>query len=172
MSAQLVDQAISWATTLIIATAAIWVALWIYQSMRQKSLNLTTSETVSRHGVEPGFLTVDQEKRDAALKAGEAFDHHVAERDAPTAEDGVAKCKGYARLFTILLALVSLVTGTIGALMRIEAYDDAVKKFGVWDSATAIIAEHLVGFAIAIGVIGLVAFNFVRVLRSEGRLRR
>lgn len=164
----LIDQALSWATTLIIATAAIWLALWLYQSMRQKSLNLTTSEVVREQGVEPGFLKVDQEKRDAALKAGETFDRHVEDRDAPPpADDGVAKYKGYARLLTIFLALVSLVTGTIGALMRIEAYDSAVERFGVWDNAMKIISEHPVGFAVAIGVIGIVAFNFVRSLRAN-----
>lgn len=165
-----VESVLFWATTLIIVSAALWLVLWLYQSSRRKALNLTTTETVREAGVKPDFLTVDHEKRDAALRGGEAFDKHVAERDAPPpseTDETISKCCGFARLMTIVLALVSLVTGVIGALMRVEAYDSAVRKYGAWDNAVQIISDYPVGFAVAIGVVGLVGFNFVRTLRGN-----
>lgn len=160
-----VDTVLNLATPALIIGAAIWLILSILEVMRKRSLNLTTAETARASGAQPGFLKVDQAKRDAAMQGGAAFDAHVAQRDAPAPETGPVKAKGLAGKCTVLLAILSLFTGIIGALMRVEAYDSAIKKFGIWDNVVETVSNHTVGFVVAMCVIAVAAFNVFRVIQ-------
>ncbi len=166
VNAETLDTILFWATTALIVFAILWLLLWIYKTLRAKSLNLTDMQKVDQTDVQPDFLKVDHEKRQAALNGGEAFDRYVAERDAPPADKAAHKCCLLAKALTITLAIASLATGIVGALMRVEAYDEAVKKYSAWDNLTALISKYPVGFTVAVAVICIVGFNFYRSLRT------
>jgi len=162
-----VDTVLSFATPALIVGAIIWVVLTIFDAMRKRALNITTAETVGKSDAQPGFLKVDQAKRDAALQGGAAFDAHVANRDIQATDPTATKAKGLAGKCTVLLAVLSLLTGAIGALMRVEAYDSAIKKFGVWDNIVETVSNHTVGFVVAMCVIAVAVFNVVRALQRN-----
>jgi len=160
-----VDTVLSGVVPALILSALAWIALSVFDLMRKRALNLTTAETVSQNTNQPGFLKLDAEKRDAALKAGEAFDDYVVNRDTQSAVTEPTKAKGIAGKCTVFLALLSLLTGAIGALMRVEAYDNAIKKFGVWDNVVETVSNHTVGFVVAMAVIAVAVFNVVRAIQ-------
>jgi len=160
-----VETFLNTATPLLIVGAIIWVILTILAATRRRALNLKTAETVSKTNTQPGFLKVDQAKRDAALQGGAAFDEHVANRDAPPLDPAQGKARGLAGKCTVLLAILSLITGAIGALMRVEVYDQAVRKFGVWDNIVETVSNHTVGFVVAMAVIAVAAFNVFRTIQ-------
>lgn len=167
MNAETLDQILFWTTTVLTVFAVIWLVLWIYKSTRAKSLNLTDMQTVNDASARPDFLKVDHAKRDTALKAAEVFDRHVAQRDAPPVDKAVNKYCLLAKAVTIVFAIASLATGIIGAVTRVKEYDEAVKKYGIWDNFVELVNAYPVGFVIAAVVICIVGFNFYRSLRAE-----
>ena len=167
MNAETLDQILYWTTTVLTVFAVIWLVLWIYKSIRAKSLNLTDMQTVDDASARPDFLKVDHAKRDAALKAAEVFDRHVAQRDAPPVDKAVNKYCLLAKAVTIVFAIASLATGVIGAVTRVKEYDEAVKKYGIWDNFVELVNAYPVGFVVAVVVICIVGFNFYRSLRAE-----
>lgn len=157
-----------YAVPALLVVAALWVVLAIFGATRKRSLNLTTAETVDQAGVQPGFLKTDKDKREAALKGGEAFDAHVANRNVPPVEaTPPAKAKGYAGMAAVLLAVVSLFTGAVSAMSRVEVLDETVRKFGIWDGIVQTATDYTLGFVVAIAVIAVGIFNVIRTARSD-----
>ncbi len=166
MSAETSDQILFWVTTGLILFAVIWFLLWIYKTIRARSLNLTDMQSVRDKDVQPDFLKVDQENQVAALKAAEVFDRHVAQRDATPTDKAAHKYCLLAKSLTIFLAIASLATGVVGAVARVKEYDEAVKKYGVWDNMVELVNAYPIGFVVAVVVICIVGFNFYRSLRT------
>ena len=166
MSAETIDSVLSLVIPLMSFAALLWLIFWYLNYKRRRALNLTVAESARQDGVQPDFLKVDHDKRDAALRAGETFDAKIAARDAPQEPAPVVdKCRGAAKIVTILLALVTMLTGIVGALMRVEIYDEAVRRLGVWENMVAIITQYPLGFAIAVGIIAVTAFNAFRMVQ-------
>ena len=168
MSAETIDSILALVVPIMIVAAILWLLAWFWSYRRRRALNLTTAETVRQSDAQPGFLKVDRDARQAKMEGGAAFDAHVAARDAPPPEVApVAEtCRGWAKVVTVLLALVTMLTGVVGALMRVEMYDEAVRRFGVWDNFVAIVTQYPLGFAIAVGIVGVTAFNALRMVRN------
>jgi len=161
------EAVLSYLIPLLIVCCVIWIGFTILDGMRNRAFNLTTSETVGGSSSDrPDFLKVDHEKREAALRGGEAFDAHVQKRDASSEAVSSSARTGIAGKCTVLLAILSLVTGAIGALMRVEAYDNAVRKFGIWDNVVETVSNHPVGFVVAMAVIAVAAFNVFRAIHK------
>ena len=167
MSAEALESILALAVPAMISAAILWLVLWFWTYQRRRALNLTVAENVRRDDARPGFLTVDRDARQAKMEGGAAFDAQVAARDAPPEAAPVAdRCRGLAKVVTVLLALVTLLTGVVGALMRVEMYDEAVRRLGVWDNVVAIVTQYPLGFAIAVGIVGVTAFNALRMVRN------
>ena len=168
MSAETIDSILAIAVPALIVAAILWLLAWFWSSRRRRALNLTTAETVRQPGAKPDFLTVDRGAQQAKMEGGAAFDAHVAARDAPPPDPApvAEKCRGWAKAVTVLLALVTVLTGIVGALMRVEMYEEAVRRLGVWDNLVAIVTQYPLGFAVALGVVGVTGFNALRMVRN------
>lgn len=155
-----------WSTRLVVIFALCWLGSWLYDRARRRALNLTRAETVERPGARPDFLSVDHAGRARALEAGTAFEDQRAQAPAPGPDRPVSRTTRLARIAAVGMAVLSLITGVLGALMRIRVYDEVARDFGVWDRAVAIVSQHPIGFAVALGVIAVVARNFILSVRS------
>ena len=169
MSVENIETILAYVIPAMIIGVALWVAISLYVWQRRKVLNLTVAETVKQSGTRPDFLSVDAEARQAKLDGGAAFDKHIAERDTPRPDPAptATKCSGLVKVVTVIFALITLVTGIIGALLRVKIYDDAVRSLGVWENIETMVTTYPIGFAVALGIVAVSGFNTLRKLRAS-----
>lgn len=173
MSANVVQIVLSSAIPLMILATLVWLVLLGYLAYRRKVLNLAKAETVNTDVEKPAFLSVDHDGRQAKLDGGAKFDNYVSERDAPVAppitkaDDAPSKYCAFAKLATIIFALITLVTGVVGAFMRVQLYDETVRSLGVWSNLQSMVKSYPVGFAFALCIVLVTAVNAVRMMDAK-----
>lgn len=134
---------------LTIALAVLWLVLTIIQRTHRRAYNLTKAEG-SGTAVKPDFLTVDHARRAAAMAGGRAFDE---QRPATQTGSAVASACRMTHFTVIATAVLSFITAAVGALLRIDAMQNAFNQFGTWEKFMAIVSAYKVGFAVAAAVI-------------------
>lgn len=150
-----------------VATALVgglWIVLWLFILWRRKASNLTSATGAKvQKDAAPDFLSVDREKRQAQIKAGEAYDKKLTEREVAEAAGRAAKpepkeltmAERFARLASALFAVFSLATTIVGALNQAQGLEGAGQKFA--DIAT----QHPIAMAIAAFVIAFHIYQFI-----------
>jgi len=138
-----------------VVAGAVWLVLSLLDYQHRKAYNLTIG-TRGGKGATPDFLTVDHEKRAAARAAGDAFDAKIAARDLSEAEAERApgpapagKAMSIAKLATAAFGTVTAISVILGAVGRIEFYDDAVRRLTSWERLVEILEAHWIGFVVA-----------------------
>ena len=173
MSVTTIQFIMSVAVPVMFFAALTWVILFAYLSYRRKTLNLTQAESATQSISKPSFLSTDQEARQAKLDGGEQFDQYIAERDQPEKRsrdesvEAPERCCVLAKALTVLFAIITLVTGAVGALMRVELYDETVRSLGVWSNLQAMIQAYPVGFAFAVCIVIVTGVNAMRMITSR-----
>lgn len=155
------------------AAGAVWVVLAALDYYNRRAYNLTMGDRGGAGGRTPDFLKVDKAKREAARQAGETFDAKVAARDAAEASAAAgappepSKALTLARLATIGFAAISIVTVAVGAIGRIEYYDEAVRRLSNWERLTEIISAYWIGFVVVALMIAAQIYHAVRQAGSS-----
>jgi len=152
-----------------IAAGALWLVLRILDYANRRAYNLTMADRGGK-GADPGFLSVDHDKRAAAQTAGDAFDAKIAARDAAEAAGdapppATSAKTSISKLVTLALGAVTAISVVVGAVGRIEVYDDAVRRLTSWERLSEIVATHWVGFVVAALII---VAHVVQTARQSG----
>jgi hypothetical protein len=157
----------SFANIVYVATAvvgAFWIACWLFIVLRRRASNLTSASSAPvQKDAAPDFLKVDHAKRDAAIKAGEAYGKELTAREAAEAAAAGAKAvpkeiglaERFSRIASALFAVFSLAVTITGALNQAKGLEGAGNQFV--DIAT----KHPMAMIIAAFVIAFHIYNFV-----------
>lgn len=150
-----------------IIAALLWALLSFIDWRHRKAYNLTVAERSGGSAKKPSFLSVDHEKRRAAMAGGQDFDAAIAARaaaEAPVSPAGEGAA--WARLAAIIGATLSLITSIVGALMRVEWMQANLERIGAWDRFVAIVSQNKLGFILATMMILAVVVDYVLKLRK------
>lgn len=142
-------RATSWA---VIAFAALWFVTGLIGYFHRRAYNLTRAESSPSKNVKPDFLSVDEAKRQAAIKRGEAFDKVLEAREAAVSP-AVVTAASWSRWLATSAALVSSFVFILGALTRIDDTEAMAREVGNLTRLWEIIQAHPVGAAITLAVI-------------------
>ncbi|MEM9725227.1 MAG: hypothetical protein AAF909_07180 [Pseudomonadota bacterium] len=172
----------SWVDTwlpLLLGAAALagaaWLVLVLLDYFNRRAYNLTMADR-GGSGATPDFLKVDAEKREAAREAGEVLDEKIAERERAAAEAAAAAAAGgvsetaarvapLARLTTAAFALLTVGVTAVGALGRIEFYDEGARRFSNWERLVELVSTYWVGFAVVACLVLIQVYHAVRAMR-------
>jgi len=143
---------------------AVWIACWLFIAMRRRASNLTSASSAKvQKDAAPDFLKVDHAKRDAAIKAGEAYGKELTAREAAEAAAAGGKpapkevtlTERLTRIASALLAVFSLAVTIMSALNQAKGIEGAGNQFA--DLAS----KHPIAMTIAALVIVLQVYIFV-----------
>lgn len=153
---------IVYVTTAVVG--AVWIASWLFIAMRRRASNLTSASSAHvQKDAAPDFLKVDHKKREAAIKAGEAYGKELTEREAAEAAGLAGKpapkevtlTERFTRIASALLAVFSLAVTIMSALNQAKGLEGAGNQFA--DLA----AKHPIAMVVAALVIVLQVYMFV-----------
>lgn len=155
-----------------LAAGVAWLVLAALDYYNRRAHNLTMSDRGGSGGRAPDFLTVDHEKREAARRAGEVFDEKIAARDAAEAaaaagEPARSPAMGWARIATVFFAVVTVITVAIGAIGRIETFDEGVRRLSSWERFSEIVSIYWLGFLVVAAMVAVQIFHAVRQTQSD-----
>ena len=143
---------------------AFWIVCWLFIAMRRRASNLTSASSAKvQKDAAPDFLKVDHAKRDAAIKAGDAYGKELTAREAAeaaaTSKTSVPKevslAERISRVASALFAVFSLAVTIMGALNQAKGLEGAGGQF------TDIATKHPVALVIAAFVIVFQVYIFV-----------
>lgn len=149
----------------------VWLVFVVLDYVNRRDYNLTVADR-GGSGEKPDFLSVDHEKREAAKRAGEAFDEKIEQRDQAEAAEAAAPAAKAKRVLTLasiataFFAVITVATAAIGAIGRIEYYDEAVRRLSSWERLVEIISAYWLGFLVVALMIAAQIFYAVRQARS------
>lgn len=154
LSPETIDQIFDILQWVLGITAGVWFVTSVIGVFHRRAYNLTRAESGESKQIRPDFLTVDKEKRDAAIKRGEKYDEELARRErdaggkpAPVVAGKwsatLAKCSAW---FTVGFAGLTTVP-------RIAATDESLKQLGRWETFEKIVSEHKLGAVLSVLVI-------------------
>lgn len=150
---------------------AVWLVFVGLDYLNRRDYNLTVADRGGSGG-KPDFLAVDHEKREAARRAGEALDARLEARDraeADAAGPAAAKARRaltLASIATAFFAAVTVATAAIGAIGRIEYYDEAVRRLSNWERLVEIISAYWLGFLVVALMVAAQIYYAIRQARS------
>lgn len=160
-SPETIDTVLRYASWSVIGFAALWLVTSVIGYFHRRAYNLTHAESGTSKPVTPDFLKVDKSKRDAAVGRGQAYEQVLKEREAPP-QTPVTTMRSWSRILATFAALVTLITASITAIEKIEAYQRKLEEITVWDRIVELVTQNPVGVTLAIAVIGANIYIFVR----------
>jgi len=152
-----------------VGLAAAWLVLAMIAWWRRRAYNLTIASTASRNKkAQPGFLTVDHEARADAIGRGEAHDEALGEREADEALAALKAAAGpvtmlsrIARLATLGMSVITLLTGFSGAIFNISKMGEYVEEASAVGRLELVITQHPVGTAVTVFVVAYSIWRFI-----------
>ena len=153
-----------------IAVGAVWLVLTVLDYMNRRAYNLTMSDRGGSPGAEPGFLKVDQEKRDAVIAAGEKFDEKIAAQEAARAAAQApvpSRATHVAGWGAGVFGVLTLLTAVIGAFGRVEFYDTAARQLTNFERLGQIIGTYWLGFVIVLILIAIQIWQFALTMKKS-----
>ncbi len=153
-----------------IALGAIWLGLALLDYLNRRAYNLTVADRTGNGGSKPGFLSVDQEKRDAAIAAGEAFDQKIAQQEAERAAKSAptaSRAASFAGWGAGIFGFLTMITAALGAFGRIEYYDAAARQLTNFERLGQIIETYWIGFLIVAIMIAIQIYQFIVTVKKS-----
>lgn len=150
----------------------LWLAGSIVGVWHRRTYNLTRADRAGGKVVRPDFLDVDARKREAAIARGRAYDKTLADRETAAAPaSAVASITLWSRLAALSAAVLTLIATIVGTVTRVQALEASVQQVGTWDQFVQTIADHKVGAALAVAVIGAQVVVFVQSSKKQFQAR-
>jgi hypothetical protein len=160
-----VNQVLDLVTWGLIVFGAIWLVTAIIGAMHRRAYNLTHAESGRSKNIQPDFLKVDKEKREAAIDRGEQFDRKLAKPAAPG--NAVGSALTLSRIAASASALIGLLFTAVTTMQRVGSTDQTIRELGSWETLKAIVSEHQVGAILCIAVIAANAYIVVRKMQKS-----
>jgi hypothetical protein len=170
LSPETVDQIFNILQWVIGISAAVWLVTSVIGVLHRRAYNLTYAESGASKKIKPDFLTVDKDKRDAAIKRGERYDEELARREREAAgKAGTAAAAGrWSGLLAQMSAWIGVGFAALTTLTRIGPTDEAVRNLGRWETFEKIVSEHQVGAVLSVGVIAASFYTVYDKFRKTG----
>ena len=160
--------ALLWAT---LAVAILWLLVGAWTAWRRKALNLTVVDS-AQGDVTPGFMTLDQGKRQQALDRAGRFEGELNRQDAQKAAVKGAKTDlGLARttrVLAVFMSFFSLATLIAGAVWQVGWLGVVWEKWSAGGRIAETLRAHPVAAAVCLAVIAFHVLTFVRERRWAG----
>ena len=160
----------------LIVLFAVWLVLSLIAWWRRRAYNLTVASTAARNKqARPGFLKVDHEAREAAIRRGEAHADLLDQREADEMAAALKASAGpvgmlekLARFATLLMSIFTLLTGFSGAIFNVTSMGRYIEEAGVAGRIEYLLTEHPIGCAVAVFVIGFNIWRYFAEKKWEG----
>lgn len=154
--------------------AVIWVVISLFVYWRRRSSNLTPVEAARRRkSAQPDFLSVDHEKRAAALDRADAFESELQRREAEEVKTEEKANKPLsifgliARVLSLLVSVFSLGTVITGTTWQVSRMSNMIKEYSTVERITAVVTTYPVSSCIAAIVILFHVYQFARTLTRK-----
>ncbi|MBL8136684.1 MAG: hypothetical protein JNL48_08695 [Acidobacteria bacterium] len=149
-------------------TALVWLVGSVVGAWHRRHYNLTRADRAGGTPVRPDFLDVNRNAREAAIARGKAYDRTLDAREAAAAPvTAVESLTFWSRLGALGAALLTLLVTVIGTITKVQALEASVQQVGTWDQFVQTIADHKVGAALAVAIIGTNVVVFVQSSRKH-----
>lgn len=149
-------------------TAFVWLVGSIVGAWHRRHYNLTRADRAGGSPVRPDFLDVNHKAREAAIARGKAYDRTLDAREAAAAPaTAVAAVTLWSRVAALGTALLTLLVTIVGTVTKVQALEASVQQVGTWDQFVQTLADHKVGAALAVAIIGTNVVVFVQSSRKH-----
>ena len=162
--------------TVTCVVTALWLVWTVFVAWRRSASNLTSIRGASpRQSASPDFLSVDDRARLEAIKRGEVYEKALDKRDE--ADEAAARravrrketmIARLGRLVSFGMALFSLATMISGTLFQVSIMGRYWEQYSAGERLMAVIQQHPIGVAVAVGVILFNIVTFVTNRKWEG----
>jgi len=160
---------------ILIGLAIVWLVLALIAWWRRRAYNLTVAATAGRNKKSrPGFLSVDEKGRKAALARGEGHERLLDQREADDAKatlkaaaEPVAIGEKIARLATLVMSIWTLLTGLSGAVFSVTRVGSYLEEAGTAGKLQYLVTEYPLGCAIAVFAIGYNIWRYIAEKKWE-----
>jgi hypothetical protein len=159
-----IDSMLRIASWSVIGFAALWLVTSIIGVFYRNAYNLSHAESGSTERVTPDFLRVDKAKREAAIGRGQAYDKTLTDRE--TAAKTVKVVRSWSRILATAAAFIGLFTAVLGAIEKIEVYQDRLREYSSWDRLVDLASLNPLGSAVGVAVIAANVYLFVKKVQK------
>ncbi len=153
---------------LLFGLLILWLLLSAFAYLRDRAYRITRAESTRAKAVSLDFTRVDSEAREAAMQRGKRFDEALADRQ-PDHQDTAGKAFNITNIAIFFVSLITLISGVLGAVMRIGPTQRFFESLDAWDRYVAILQEYKIGFAVAFLIIVAQLARFIITLRRRHR---
>jgi hypothetical protein len=170
LSPETVDQIFDILQWVIGIAAGAWLVTSVISVFHRRAYNLTHAESGGSKKIRPDFLTVDKDKRDAAIKRGEKYDEELARRErvAAGSPGAVASAGHWSAILAQGSAWIGVGFAALTTLTRIAPTDKAIRELGRWETFEQIVREHQVGAILSVLVIAASFYTMYDKSRKPG----
>jgi hypothetical protein len=155
---------LSW--TVAIA-AIVWLVTSVIGALQRRAYNLTHAESGGSKKIRPDFLTVDKDKREAAIKRGERYDEELAKRERPAPQPGpVPEAGRWSRFAASAATLTCLGFTALSTVRLVGPTEDTVRSLGSWETFQKLASEHQIGAVVCVAVIASNAYLVISKLKK------
>jgi len=151
---------------LLFSLLLLWLSLSAFTYLRDRAYRITRAESTRAKGVSLDFTRVDSEAREAAIQRGKRFDEALVDHPSDH-RSTTARAFNLTNIAMIFVSLVTLISGVLGAVMRIGPTQRFFESLNAWDRYVAILQEYKIGFAVAFLVIIAQLVRFFITLRRR-----
>jgi uncharacterized membrane protein len=141
-------------TWCLIVFAGLWLVTSLIGYFHRRAYNLTRAESGPSKNIQPDFLKVDKEKRQAAIDRGKAYTEVLDARSAPPVAPAVKTVHHWSWLLASAAAVLGLGVTILGALAKIGDLQRDVERIGSWDRFSQLVSQNQAGAVVAVAVIG------------------